>query len=50
VEKFEELKKKHFENPDQLCPFGERAWRQKRSAGSAWPKSRLGAERTQRKA
>src|SRR5262245_24995770 len=30
-----------------LCPFGERAWRRQRSAGSAWLKSRLATERTQ---
>ncbi|HEU0173337.1 MAG TPA: hypothetical protein VFV58_03680 [Blastocatellia bacterium] len=28
------------------CPFGERAWRRKISAGSAWLESRLGPERT----
>jgi hypothetical protein len=31
-----------------LCPFGERTWRQKRSAGSAWLKSRLATERRQK--
>jgi len=31
---------------DYLCPFGEGVWYRKRSAGSEWLKSRIGAEWT----
>ena len=33
---------------EALCPFGERAWRRKRSPESAWLKSRLVTERTRK--